>query len=90
MPFLRKTYVSETDPRYAFAWIADRHCIYTVGYFMKRGSPRGRHWRVAYQIADSAQECTGFGGGVPHAVLDEFHLESSNGACWLGHPFDAG
>jgi len=57
---------------------------------MKRRSPRHGRWRVAYQVADSAQHCSEFGTGVPRAVLLEFHLESTGGACWLGSPFDAG
>jgi len=90
MPFVRKAYVSGTDPRYAFAWVADRHCLHSIGYFMKRRSPRHGRWKIAYQVSDSAQQCSEFGGGVPHPVLEEFHLESSGGACWLGTPFDAG
>jgi hypothetical protein len=87
-PFLRRAYLSDSDSRYAFASIADRHCIFTVGYFMRRMRPQGGSWHIAYQVADSAQACSEFRRHVPDSVLREFALESSQGVCWLGEPFN--
>lgn len=87
-PFLRRAFLSDSDPRYAFASIADRHCVFAVCYLMRRKRPHGGRWHVAYQVADSAQACSDFRRHVPGMVLREFALERSHGQCWLGEPFN--
>jgi hypothetical protein len=89
MPFLRRAYVSDSDPRYGFASISDRHCVYTVGYFLLRRRPGRGRWHILYAVPDSAQSCSEFRHRVPGPVLGEFDLEEGvTGECWLGGPFN--